>query len=61
MHLIGMDTLFILLNLGPGHDHLRGQDITGPRLPRQSDKGNANGIEVLSDFLSTWLKDQAVS
>jgi hypothetical protein len=24
-------------------------------------KGDISGIEVLSDFLSTWLKDQAVS
>jgi hypothetical protein len=61
MHLIGMDTLFILLSLGPGYDHLRGQDIIGSCLPRRSGKGNANGIEVLGDFLSTWLKDQAVS
>jgi hypothetical protein len=30
--------------------------VRGPRLPRQSGK-----IKVLSDFLSTWLKDQAVS
>jgi hypothetical protein len=28
MHLIGMDTLLILLNLGPGHHHPRGHDIT---------------------------------
>jgi hypothetical protein len=28
--------------------------------PRRSDKDNANGIEVLSEFLSTWHKDQAV-
>jgi hypothetical protein len=28
MHLVGMDTLLILLSLGPGHHHLRGQDIT---------------------------------
>jgi hypothetical protein len=28
MHLIGMDTLLILLSLGPGYHHPRGQDIT---------------------------------
>jgi hypothetical protein len=28
MHLIGMDTLLILLSLGPGYHHLKGQDIT---------------------------------
>jgi hypothetical protein len=28
MHLVGMDTLLILLNLGPGYHHPRGQDIT---------------------------------
>jgi hypothetical protein len=28
MHLIGIDTLLILLSLGPGHHHPRGQDIT---------------------------------
>jgi hypothetical protein len=28
MHLIGMDTLLILLSLGPGYHHHRGQDIT---------------------------------
>jgi hypothetical protein len=28
MHLVGMDTLLILLSLGPGYHHLRGQDIT---------------------------------
>jgi hypothetical protein len=28
MHLIGMDTLLILLSLGPGNHHPRGQDIT---------------------------------
>jgi hypothetical protein len=31
------------------------------RLPRWSGKGDASGNEVLRDFLSTWLKDQAVS
>jgi hypothetical protein len=35
--------------------------VRGSRLPRRSDKGDISGIEVLSDFLSTWLKDQAVS
>jgi hypothetical protein len=33
MHLIGMDTLLILLSLGPGYHHPRGQDITS-RIPR---------------------------
>jgi hypothetical protein len=28
MHLVGMDTLLIILSLGPGHHHPRGQDIT---------------------------------
>jgi hypothetical protein len=28
MHLVGMDTLLILLSLGPGHHHPMGQDIT---------------------------------
>jgi hypothetical protein len=28
MHLVGMDTLIILLSLGPGYHHPRGQDIT---------------------------------
>jgi hypothetical protein len=28
MHLVGMDTLLILLSLGPGLHHPRGQDIT---------------------------------
>jgi hypothetical protein len=28
MHLVGMDTLLILLSLGPGKHHPRGQDIT---------------------------------
>jgi hypothetical protein len=28
MHLVGMITLLILLSLGPGNHHLRGQDIT---------------------------------
>jgi hypothetical protein len=28
MHLIDMNTLLILLSLGPGHHHPRGQDIT---------------------------------
>jgi hypothetical protein len=35
--------------------------VRASRLPRRSDKGDISGIEVLSDFLSTWLKDQAVS
>jgi hypothetical protein len=29
--------------------------------PRWSGKGDTSGIEVLSDLLSTWLKDQAAS
>jgi hypothetical protein len=28
MHLVGMDTLLILLSFGPGYNHPRGQDIT---------------------------------
>jgi hypothetical protein len=32
MHLVGMDTLLILLSLGPGYDYPRGQDITLPEL-----------------------------
>jgi hypothetical protein len=35
--------------------------VRGSRLPRRSGKGDISEIEVLSDFLSTWLKDQAVS
>jgi hypothetical protein len=35
--------------------------VRGSRLPRWSGQGDISGIEVLSDFLSTWLKDQAVS
>jgi hypothetical protein len=28
MHLVGMDTLLIILTLGPGYHHPRGEDIT---------------------------------
>jgi hypothetical protein len=35
--------------------------VRGSRLPRRSGKGDISEIEVLSDFLSTWLKDQVVS
>jgi hypothetical protein len=35
--------------------------VRGSRLPRRSGKGDISGIEVLSDFLSTWLKYQVVS
>jgi hypothetical protein len=35
--------------------------VRGSRLPRQSGKGDTSGTEALSDFLFTWLKDQAVS
>jgi hypothetical protein len=35
--------------------------VRGSCLPHRSGKGDAGGIEVLSEFLSTWLKDQAVS
>jgi hypothetical protein len=35
--------------------------VWGSRLPRRSGKGGASGNEVSSDFLSTWLKDQATS
>jgi hypothetical protein len=30
--------------------------VRGSRLPRRSSKGDISGNEVLSDFLSTWLK-----
>jgi hypothetical protein len=35
--------------------------VRGLRIPRRSDKGDTSEIEVLSDFLFTWLKDQAIS
>jgi hypothetical protein len=35
--------------------------VRGSRPRRRSGKGDASGIEVLIEFLSTWLKDQAVS
>jgi hypothetical protein len=35
MHLVGMDTLLILLSLGPGHHHPRGQDIISTEETRQ--------------------------
>jgi hypothetical protein len=35
IHLVGMDTLLILLSLGPGHHHPRGQDITSTNETRQ--------------------------
>jgi hypothetical protein len=35
--------------------------VRGSRLSRRSGKSDASGNEVLSDFLSTWLKDQVVS
>jgi hypothetical protein len=35
--------------------------VRGSRPPRQSGKGDASGIEVLSEFLPTWIKDQVVS
>jgi hypothetical protein len=35
--------------------------VRGSRLPRRSGKGDASGNEVLSDLLSTWLKDQVAS
>jgi hypothetical protein len=34
MHLVGMDTLLILLSLGPGYHHPRGQDITQDNFSR---------------------------
>jgi hypothetical protein len=38
MHLVGMDTLLILLSLGPGYHHPKGQDITLTRgQPRVGD------------------------
>jgi hypothetical protein len=38
MHLVGMDTLLILLSLGPGYHHPRGQDITTECYTQQSDQ-----------------------
>jgi hypothetical protein len=35
--------------------------VRGLRLPRWSGKGDTSEIEVLSEFLFAWLKDQAVS
>jgi hypothetical protein len=35
--------------------------VRGSRPPRRSGNDDASGIEVLSEFLSTWLKDQDVS
>jgi hypothetical protein len=35
--------------------------VRGSRLPRRNGKGDDSGIKVLSEFLSTWLKDQAES
>jgi hypothetical protein len=35
--------------------------VRGSHLPRRSGEGDMSGNEVLNDFLSTWLKDQAVS
>jgi hypothetical protein len=35
--------------------------VRGSRLPRRSGKDDISGNEVLSDFLSSWLKDQVVS
>jgi hypothetical protein len=35
--------------------------VSGLRPPHRSGKGDTNEIEVLSEFLSTWLKDQAMS
>jgi hypothetical protein len=35
--------------------------VRGSRPPRRSDKGDASEIEVLSEFLSIWIKDQVVS
>jgi hypothetical protein len=35
--------------------------MRGLRLPHRSGKGDASGIEILSVFLSTWLKDQPMS
>jgi hypothetical protein len=35
--------------------------VRGSRLPRRNGKGDISGNEVLSDFFSTWLNDQAAS
>jgi hypothetical protein len=50
MHLVGMDTLLILLSLGPGNHHPRGQDITiHPRKKPTSSSVNPNpGTSPLS-------------
>jgi hypothetical protein len=37
MHLVCMITLLILLSLGPGNHHPRGQDITKSQLPSVDD------------------------
>jgi hypothetical protein len=35
--------------------------VRGLRLPRRNVKGDTSEIEVLNEFLSTWLKDEVVS
>jgi hypothetical protein len=44
MHLVSMDTLLILLSLGPGYHHPRGQDIT--HTPEPPGKGVAHTVVV---------------
>jgi hypothetical protein len=50
MHLVCMDTILILLSLGSGHHHLRGQDITwwqnNPNMP------NLMSIQLVSSLTS---------
>jgi hypothetical protein len=41
MHLIGMNTLLILLSIGPGNHHPRGQDITTINSPSGSGNSSA--------------------
>jgi hypothetical protein len=51
MHLVSMDTLLILLSLGPGYHHLRGQDITIHPLVSWS-KGSLIPIKYEAEALS---------
>jgi hypothetical protein len=50
IHLVGMDTLLILLSLGPGYHYPRGQDITihPLRRPRSSSVNPNPGTSPLS-------------
>jgi hypothetical protein len=52
MHLVGMDTILILLSLGTGNHHPRGQDITpiqrhnGERIHQQTWSDNSRSFSV---------------